>query len=363
MPERRRYLLTGLVACGTCGRRMESAWSHGRPAYRCRHGHTSAVPPGPDRPGNAYVREDRIVPRLPAVHLLLTGPDPGARRRRRGRDRLPARARDHSHLRSGRGDLARGHRRSRKDHHREGKLNPGLKRTCTGRRRKKERRPPGASGSLRPGDDPACPKIGRRGDLTCPRLEPGNAGNFPESGKFPWTEHNGRRPRVPGISRSVPLPGPGGGRCPGRAAPGTLGRSPAVTVCAVRRVRAREISADRRARDGKPRRCTLPLIIGSSVEGEVAFITGTLDAVASKKNKHAYACQRPPTGPRLTRRGGGRDSAGGCVPQACPACLWRSCWPAVRTGGGHRQSNSLRRSSSSSPRGSVRPPSSTLSNS
>src|ERR1035437_2198376 len=44
----------------------------------------------------------------------------------------------------------------------------------------------------------------------------------------------------------VPLPGSGGGRCPGRAAPGALGPSPTVTVCAVRRVRAGEISAVRR---------------------------------------------------------------------------------------------------------------------
>jgi hypothetical protein len=28
--------LAGLLACGTCGRRMESAWSNGKPAYRCR---------------------------------------------------------------------------------------------------------------------------------------------------------------------------------------------------------------------------------------------------------------------------------------------------------------------------------------
>jgi len=84
-PGTRRYLLAGLLICGACGRRMESAWSHGRPAYRCRHGRTTAAPPSRDRPGNAYVREDRIVPRLPAVHLLLTGPDPGARRRRRTR--------------------------------------------------------------------------------------------------------------------------------------------------------------------------------------------------------------------------------------------------------------------------------------
>jgi site-specific DNA recombinase len=63
-PEKRRYLLAGLLACGTCGRRMESAWSNGKPAYRCRHGHTSAAPPDPGRPKNAYVREDRILPQL-----------------------------------------------------------------------------------------------------------------------------------------------------------------------------------------------------------------------------------------------------------------------------------------------------------
>ena len=85
VPGTRRYLLAGLLICGACGRRMESAWSHGKPAYRCRHGRTTAAPPGLDRPGNAYVREDRILPQLPAVRLLLTGPDPGARRRRRTR--------------------------------------------------------------------------------------------------------------------------------------------------------------------------------------------------------------------------------------------------------------------------------------
>jgi site-specific DNA recombinase len=34
-PVLRRYLLAGLLACGVCGRRMESAWSNARPAYRC----------------------------------------------------------------------------------------------------------------------------------------------------------------------------------------------------------------------------------------------------------------------------------------------------------------------------------------
>jgi site-specific DNA recombinase len=83
--ERRRYLLAGVLACGTCGRRMESAWSNGKPAYRCRHGHTSAAAPDPGRPKNAYVREERILPRLPALHLLLTGTDPAGGHRRRTR--------------------------------------------------------------------------------------------------------------------------------------------------------------------------------------------------------------------------------------------------------------------------------------
>jgi hypothetical protein len=61
---------------------MESAWSNGKPAYRCRHGHTTASTPDPGRPKNAYIREDRILPHLPALHLLLTGAGPGGERRR-----------------------------------------------------------------------------------------------------------------------------------------------------------------------------------------------------------------------------------------------------------------------------------------
>ena len=60
---------------------MESAWSNGKPAYRCRHGRTSASAPDPARPRNTYIREDRVLPHLPALHLLLTGP---ARRTRAG---------------------------------------------------------------------------------------------------------------------------------------------------------------------------------------------------------------------------------------------------------------------------------------
>ena len=69
----RRYLLAGLLACGRCGRRLESAWSNGKPAYRCRHGHTSATWPQTRRPGNSYVREDQILPHLAAISILLAG--------------------------------------------------------------------------------------------------------------------------------------------------------------------------------------------------------------------------------------------------------------------------------------------------
>ena len=72
-PAARRYLLAGLLACGRCGRRLESAWSNGKPAYRCRHGHTSAASPDPARPKNVYVREDQILPHLAAIAILHAG--------------------------------------------------------------------------------------------------------------------------------------------------------------------------------------------------------------------------------------------------------------------------------------------------
>ena len=53
--------------------RLESAWSYGRPAYRCRHGYASATGPDPDRPKNTYVREDQILPHLAALAILLAG--------------------------------------------------------------------------------------------------------------------------------------------------------------------------------------------------------------------------------------------------------------------------------------------------
>lgn len=60
----RRYLLSGLLRCGLCGRRLDSHWVHGRAGYRCRHGRNSASPPRLDEPKIVYVREDRLVEEL-----------------------------------------------------------------------------------------------------------------------------------------------------------------------------------------------------------------------------------------------------------------------------------------------------------
>jgi hypothetical protein len=65
------YLLAGVLRCGVCGRRMESCWNHQHPAYRCRHGHSSATPPTKGRPCNAYIREDQVLPHLPALLIRL----------------------------------------------------------------------------------------------------------------------------------------------------------------------------------------------------------------------------------------------------------------------------------------------------
>lgn len=64
--EKRRYLLSGLVRCGKCGRRLDSHWIHGRAGYRCHHGRNSARPPALEKPKTVYVREDVLVRELAA---------------------------------------------------------------------------------------------------------------------------------------------------------------------------------------------------------------------------------------------------------------------------------------------------------
>ncbi|GAA0220991.1 hypothetical protein GCM10009539_02760 [Cryptosporangium japonicum] len=60
----RRYALIGLLICAICGRHLEAHWTHGRPGYRCRHGHTSARRKPAGHPRNVYWREDDIVDRI-----------------------------------------------------------------------------------------------------------------------------------------------------------------------------------------------------------------------------------------------------------------------------------------------------------
>ncbi|GAB2992137.1 recombinase family protein [Saccharothrix stipae] len=73
------YLFAGRLQCGLCGRKMDSHRSHGRAAYRCRHGHTSARTRPEGAPGNLYLREDHPLGRI-AAHLTAAGiadnPDP-----------------------------------------------------------------------------------------------------------------------------------------------------------------------------------------------------------------------------------------------------------------------------------------------
>jgi site-specific DNA recombinase len=49
VPKQRRYLLAGLLACGACGQRMESAWSNGKPPTAAAT--ATPAPPRPIRPG------------------------------------------------------------------------------------------------------------------------------------------------------------------------------------------------------------------------------------------------------------------------------------------------------------------------
>jgi hypothetical protein len=64
---------TAPVVTWMFAQRLESAWSNGKPAYRCRHGYTSATRPDPARPKNLYIREDTILPRLAALAILHAG--------------------------------------------------------------------------------------------------------------------------------------------------------------------------------------------------------------------------------------------------------------------------------------------------
>ena len=61
--EGRHYLLSGLLHCGVCGRRMQGQWNHGRAYYRCKYPSDYPVG-GADHPKSVYVKEAAVVPGL-----------------------------------------------------------------------------------------------------------------------------------------------------------------------------------------------------------------------------------------------------------------------------------------------------------
>jgi hypothetical protein len=61
-----------------CNRRFEGHWVNDVPGYRCRHGHNSAKDPDTARPKNVYLREDRVLAKLPLLHRRLTAAEPAA---------------------------------------------------------------------------------------------------------------------------------------------------------------------------------------------------------------------------------------------------------------------------------------------
>ena len=60
----RSYVLSGLVTCAACGRRMQGTHAHEIARYRCRFPSEYALANKVEHPATVYVREDAIVPRL-----------------------------------------------------------------------------------------------------------------------------------------------------------------------------------------------------------------------------------------------------------------------------------------------------------
>ncbi|BCJ46113.1 hypothetical protein GCM10010168_50620 [Actinoplanes ianthinogenes] len=66
--QQRRYAFTGLLVCAVCGRRLEGHWVNRQPGYRCRHGHTSALPSGEAGPRWVYRSQAHLARELAATY-------------------------------------------------------------------------------------------------------------------------------------------------------------------------------------------------------------------------------------------------------------------------------------------------------
>ncbi|MGH8936366.1 MAG: recombinase family protein [Acidimicrobiia bacterium] len=73
-PPGRHYLLSGLIRCGICGRRMQGQQNHHQPYYRCRFPQEYGIGPG-EHPRNVYVKEGALTPGLDQWLGSLFGPD------------------------------------------------------------------------------------------------------------------------------------------------------------------------------------------------------------------------------------------------------------------------------------------------
>src|SRR6266545_1826775 len=81
----RPYALRGRLRCGLCQRRLQGQWVRGEAYYRCRYPAEYAHSAHLDHPGNVYLRETDLVPKLDAWLARLVRPaSPG---------RLPAQTR------------------------------------------------------------------------------------------------------------------------------------------------------------------------------------------------------------------------------------------------------------------------------
>lgn len=70
--RRHPYMLRGLLVCGSCGRRMQGSWNHGKAHYRCKLPSEYALANKVDHPPTIYLREAPLVAELDAwiAHVL-----------------------------------------------------------------------------------------------------------------------------------------------------------------------------------------------------------------------------------------------------------------------------------------------------
>jgi site-specific DNA recombinase len=71
----RRYVLSGIIACGICNRRMQASWNHEMAHYRCRFPYEYALANRINHPLTVYVREDEVVPVVDEWLLGLAAPE------------------------------------------------------------------------------------------------------------------------------------------------------------------------------------------------------------------------------------------------------------------------------------------------